>query len=326
MAPTASAPAVSVPEVSAMEVGAPEDGRWRRVKSETIVLPLAEAKVFAAKHHALPHSPTERPLEKDRIKKIKERLGSNEAISFNWSVVHFAGQDHRMNGQHSSLSILEFEGTVLDDLVFHLDRYEAPSKEAMINLFQQHDARWSSRSKADIAGAYQGLTTADVAKCDRQKAKLAVEGVVWWRKTVEKVPVPGGDEQYELFFEKSLSPFICWVDDLLTLKTPEMKFAAVAAAMYATFSKSESAAQEFWKLVALGNNGDAAHPATVLSGDLLASKDAKNKSGGKNSKKEGLAPGEMYGKSVLAWNAFRKGTQVGALRYNKEKGFANVSE
>jgi hypothetical protein len=300
-----------------------EDRGWKRTKSEVQILNLQEAKDRALEHYNLPRAPTERNLEPDRVKKLLERLSANEAISFNWSLVFYNGQWYRMNGQHSSKAILDFGGTLVpDELVFHVDSYKATRREGMVNLFQQHDARWSSRSKRDVSGAYQGLTP-DVAKCHRERAKLAIDGVVWWRRTVEKIPVPSGDEQYELFFEDPLHPFIIWSNGVLSIKTPELNSPPVLGAMYATYCKSESGAQEFWTRVANGNNTDPTHPTAVLAQDLLESREAKKR----GETRKVLRPGIAYGKCVLAWNVFRKNgdPRVSRLTVNvKEKGFPEI--
>jgi hypothetical protein len=299
-----------------------EDRGWKRTKSEVRVFNLQEAKAFSLEHHNLPRAPTERTLESDRVKKILERLKSNMAVSFNWSLVRYDGQWYRMNGQHSSKAILDYDGpALLDDLVFHVDSYEATKREGMVNLFQQLDARWSGRSKRDVSGAFQGLAP-DVAKCNRDRAKMAVDGAVWYRRVVEKVPVPSGDDQYELFFEASLHPFIIWADGVTSIKTPEMNMPAVLGAMYATYCKSESGAQEFWGKVASGSDGTD-HSTAVLAEDLLASREASKKKEGKNV----LAAGDVYGKCILAWNAFRKDSdsKVSRLKVDyKKKGFPAI--
>lgn len=291
-----------------------EQRSWKRVESETIVLNRQKAREFAVKHNGLPHSPTERTLEPDRVKRLQTVLTEGRAISFGWATVQFAGKTYRMNGQHSSRAIIEFEGELPESLVFHLDRFQADSKEGMADLFRQFDARWSSRSKADVSGAYQGLTQ-DLAACDRAKAKLAVEGVAWYRRTIDKVPAPGGDDLYILFFEEALHPFIKWADEVLSVKTPEMKRPAVLAAMYATFVKSESGAREFWRAVAINNVTDDSAPSAVLSAELVKAKEEKKP----------FAPGECYFKCIKAWNASRGGEKIRSLNVNTKKGLPDIA-
>ena len=252
-------------------------------------------------------------------------------IAFNWALVHYDGRWLRMNGQHSSPAIVDFEEvfkrSLPDSLTFHVDSFEADTKEGMADLFQQYDPKWSSRSKADIAGAYQCLN-ADLAKCDRAKAKLAVEGVIWFRRRVEDIPVPGGDHQYQIFFNEALHPFVCEVDNILTVKTPELKDKPVLAAMYATHEQSESAFREFWRRVAEPDSTNPTHSTSVLSADLVADLTLKTGTPADQKNDKPMSPGEMYAKCILAWNVFRKdpnGT-VGALKWNSKKGFPKVAE
>jgi hypothetical protein len=248
------------------------------------------------------------------VTRLKQAIGVGWAIPFNWALVRYAGKQYRMNGQHSSRAILEYEGDLPDELVIHLDKYEAFDKAGMANLFHQFDARWSSRSKADVSGAYQGLNE-DVASCARDKAKIAIEGVAWHRRNIEKLPTKGGDEVYELFFEDALYPFVKWVDEVLSVKTPEMKRSAVLGAMYATFCKSEKGAREFWRAVAINNVTDDSAPSAVLSNELVKSKESKTP----------MAPGEYYAKCIKAWNAFREGGQIRSLLVNTKKGLPDIA-
>jgi hypothetical protein len=294
-----------------------ENRGWRRVDSETLVLNPQKAKEFAVKHNGLPHSPCERTLMEERVEQLHDLIVAGRAIPFNWAIVKYEGIDYRMNGQHSSKAIMDFDALLPQSLVFHVDRYEADNRDAFANLFRQFDARWSARSKGDVAGAFQGLNH-DVADCDRAKAKLAVEGVSWYRRMIEKVPVPNGDDLYTLFFESPLSPFIRWIDDTLTLKTPEMKVAAVIACMYATFCKSESGARDFWRQIAVNSNSDDMAPAAVLSAELISAKQEKNP-------KNKLKPGILFGKCVKAWNAFRHDEKIRSLPFTLSKGLPELA-
>jgi hypothetical protein len=287
---------------------------WKRVESETVILNRDKAREFAAKHNSLPHSPTEREFDPRRVTALKEAITSGRAIPFNWAMVRFGGKQYRMNGQHSSRAIVEFEGDLPESLVFHVDHYEAKEKAGMADLFRQFDARWSARSKSDVSGAFQGLNE-EVASCSRKKAKLAIDGVAWYRRSIEKVPVQSGDEVYSLFFEDALFPFVKWVEEVLSVKTPEMERTAILAAMYATFIKTESGAREFWRAVALNNASDDSEPSAVLSLNLQQAKQDKQQ----------LAPGVYYQKCLKAWKAFREGEKIHSLNVNLKKGWLEVA-
>lgn len=300
---------------------------WKHVSSQTVVLGGEEVKAFAAKHWGLPKSPSERDLNVPRKKELQTRIANELATTFNWATVEYEGVRYRMNGQHSSAAILESNGTLPDRLVFHVDEYVAYSKEGMAKLFQQFDARWSSRSKTDVSGAYQGLEK-DIADCNRVYLRTAIDGVAFYRKSIQGLPLISrsgnpisGDTLYNLFFEEDLHPFLKWYDSLISRKTPEMKSPAIAGAMYATFCKSETGAREFWHKVALGNldveNGHAS--ANLLAEDLQNNQGLSDKS-------KKLKPAFLYAKSILAWNAFRTGTKVKALTYQPKKGLPEIED
>lgn len=294
-----------------MEAEMPSSGRdWKMLDSKTHLIGGEQAREFARKHNELPASPTERPVKPDRIERLNAAIEEGRAVAFNWVKVLLGGVEYRMNGQHSSKVLSSFKGDLPEVLVFHVDRYEASSKEGMVDLFRQFDTRWSSRSKADVAGAFQGLNDA-VAACARDKARLAIEGVAWYRRYREKTYVPSEDAVYSLFFDEPLHPFIRFVDEILTVKTPELKNVGVMAATYETFIKSEQAARDFWKHVAMNDVADDNDPRSVLSRELVELKEKK---------RGDITPrAEYYAKSIKAWNALQAGEKISSLKVNIKK-------
>jgi hypothetical protein len=101
------------------------------------------------------------------------------------------------------------------------------------------------------------------------------------------------------------------------VKTPEMEKAPVIAAMYGTFTTSESKAQEFWSHVAKGDLPDNTDPRAALSADLCRIKEQR----------EPVGPGEYYAKCVKAWNVFRNGDTIksGTINVNTKKGLPDIA-
>jgi hypothetical protein len=293
---------------------------WKQIESETLTLSAAKAKELARKHAAMPRSPTERDLDDKRLDHLNRILANGQAVAFNWAIVRFDGKNYRMNGQHSSQAILQFDGDLPGSLVFHVDRYDAPSREALADLFQQFDARWSSRSKGDVAGAYQGLDP-ELSGCDKANAKVAIDGIAWYLRSPGGIAgVPTGDSVYELFFEEKYHPFIIWLSGFLSSKTPEIKPAGIVAAIYATFvtASDENAVKDFWESVAAVRQEDEASAVKVLAEALLKSFEVK-------SKNDKMGPKEAYCKCVRAWNAHRAGDRITKLAYYPTKGYPEVS-
>ena len=185
-------------------------------------------------------------------------------------------------------------------LKVHIDEYEAQTPDDLALLFRQFDDRKSGRSAGDVAGAYQGLHE-PLRAVPKAAAKLGIDGVSWYRRTIEGVPVPSGDGVYSLMNETGLHSFLRWLGDIFSIKTPELRRAQIVSAMYATYIANEAAARTFWDQVARGGvEYEDNHPTTVLDNWLKAIKED-----GADLKKN-LKPASYYQGSIFAWNAHRE--------------------
>lgn len=293
----------------------PKQATFRLAESRTFHVPKAEALRLAQQHHTMPHSPTERECDPKRVKELVERITNGLLLPCNWATVEYEKVKYRMNGQHSSQAILEASDFLPEKVSIHLDHYEADDAMGMATLFRQFDARFSGRSKQDVAGAYQGLVDA-LKGVDRRTAKLSIEGIGWYRRSIEGLPTPSGDDLYQEFMVEAYHSFLRWSDKVLSLKTPELKRVPVVGAMYATFITSESGSQEFWSHVAKSDLADDSDPRAVLSTELVRFKEGKDQS---------PAPAEYYAKCIKAWNAYRAGEKIRSLNVNPKKGLPSVA-
>jgi hypothetical protein len=263
-------------------------------------------------------SPTERSLDPSRLKYLKQRAEAGQLVTFQWACARLSGRTIRMNGQHSSTMLKELNGSFPKGLMVHLDTYDADDMADLAVLFRQFDARKSSRSTSDIAGAYQGLHP-DLKDVQRPIAKLAVEGIAFHEKNVVGTRTVLGDDQYSLFEDKRYHPFIRWMGDLHNIKTPEMKLVPVAAAMYATFITNEAEARTFWDHVARGGvEFDDSAPATVLDAWLKQIKSREEKTRLK------LHPANYYQGCIYAWNGHREGKALKDIRFKVDKGLLDL--
>lgn len=284
------------------------------VKSSCV--PLTEE--LAEEFRGMDPSPTERGLQPARVKHLRDKLKSGLFVPCHWAKAKLGKKWLRMNGQHSSIVLSEANGDFPEGLTVHLDEYEVDSADGLALLFRQFDDRKSSRSSADVAGAYQGLYP-DLQDIPGTSAKLAIEGVVWYRRSVEGIPVPSGDSQYELFGEKGLHSFIQWVGDVFTIKTPELRKAPIVSAMYATFIIFEEEAKNFWELVAKGGKEfDDQHPTTVLSCWYVRAKGKELKNVPK--------PAEYYQAALYAWKAYREEKTISSVRIDMKKGLLSAED
>lgn len=224
----------------------------------------------------------------------------------------------RMNGQHSSNVLCELNGSFPKGLYAHIDQYEVDGPQGLALLFRQFDDRKSGRTAGDVAGAFQMLEPAlhGVAK---PIGKLGVEGTAWYRRTIEGVPVGTGDVQYTLFNEPGLHSFLLWLNELFSIKTPELKKVQVVAAMYATFIKNAEEAKKFWDEVARGGREyEDNAPSTVLDNWLKAAKEGDLK--------EDLKPAQFYQGCIYAWNAYREEKSLKDIKADTRKSWLNPIE
>jgi hypothetical protein len=143
-----------------------------------------------------------------------------------------------------------------------------------------------------------------------------MDGALWFRRSVEGLPVPSGDRASEQMLDRSFHPFLKWVDSVLSPKTPELKQVGVVAAMYGTLLASETGAEEFWRHVAKNDLAED-EPSTVLSAELLKSIEQKD---------QRLQVAVAFSKAVFAWNAFRTGKKVRSLPVSpKRKGLPEIA-
>jgi hypothetical protein len=288
---------------------------FRLINSEVKTL----TKEFAEYFRGLEPSPTERELNPSRLAHLRAKADAGQLITFGWSTAKVGGKTVRMNGQHSSNMLCELNGSFPTGLKVHLDEYQVDTPDGLAILFRQFDDRKSGRSPADVSGAYQGLHEA-LRNVPHAFAKIGVEGVAWYRREIDKTSNITADDRYVLFGEQALHGFLCWLGELFSIKTPELKRMTVVAAMYGTFTKNEKEAQKFWGQVARGGveyEDDA--PATVLDAWLKAMAEDKRTS-------ERLVPANYYQGCIYAWNAYREGRAISAIKCKTDKGLHQAAE
>lgn len=277
------------------------------ISSETKPLTADVAKEFSE----MQASPTERVLNKHRVKHLREKAEAGVLTPFGWSVAVVDGTRYRMNGQHSSNMLTAMNGSFPEGLKVHMDTYNVSSMDGLAVLFRQFDDRASSRNLGDVAGAYQGLQSA-LSGVHKDSAKKAVEGVNWKRKSIDGQVGYKGDDVYQLFNQAALHSFVIWAGETLSVKTPEMKRIQVLSAMYATFDANEEKARVFWENVSRGGvEYKDHHPTTILSDWLVKAKNSEFKKPPK--------PAAFYNASLYAWNAWRKDQELTNINIGKLK-------
>jgi hypothetical protein len=191
-------------------------------------------------------------------------------------------------------------------------------KEDLADLFRQFDSRKSGRTPGDVAGAFQGLHD-ELRDVPRPSAKLAVEGVAWYDRHIEGLPSATGDDIYTLFAKEALYPFIRWIGDVFSVKTPELRRVPIVAAMYGTTLANEEESRKFWREVSRGGvEYEDQHPATVLDAFLKAIIEEPRR-------KLEMKPGNFYQAAIYAWNAYREDKTISNVKYDTKKGLYAVA-
>jgi len=256
-------------------------------------------------------------LNSGRLRHLRKKADDGQLVTFHWATATMPdGRKYRVNGQHSATMLCELDGAFPEATFVHIDEYSVNGTEGLAVLFRQFDDRKSGRSAADVAGAYQGLEEGlkDAAK---PIAKLGIEAVTWFRRYIEGVPTKIGDEQYCLFNESTLHKYLLWLNEIFSIKTPELRRMPVVAAMHGTFEKNEEEARKFWLQVARGGKEyEDNAPSTVLDGWLKSIKEDRRD----------LKPGEYFRGCIYAWNAYREDKTIKDIRYDMGKAARPISD
>lgn len=281
------------------------------VKSTTVPMTPELAGRFAT----MTPSPTERPLDEKRVKYLRAKIDAGLAVSFQWAFAKYTdkkGQEflYRMNAQHSSTVLNGMNGTLPQGLFAHVDEFEVNSLEALALLFRQYDDRKSSRSVGDVCGAYMGLYP-ELNDVSRDIGKLGMQAITWFNNRVERLGVPGGDDQFSRFSDRSLWPFFHWLADINP--TAELKIIALVSAMHATFNIDKEGAETFWRQVADGGvEFETEAPSSALYNWMKASWD-----GTLNAR---IKPDGFFQGAIFCWNAYRAGKPVANVRFEQVRG------
>jgi hypothetical protein len=295
--------------------------QFKRVKSELFEGGANQLRRVIEAHRAIQATPVEREFDLKWAQEIKERVAAGHSVSFMWAVADLPMNGKlarlRVNGNHSSWALAELlrEDALPINLAVHLDTYSVSDRDGAVLLFRQFDNRKSSRTKEDISGAYQCFHET-IRGCSRRSAKLAIEGVAWYRRDVQCYGVPSGDELYTLFNEDRLHPFVLMVDGSIDSKCNEMKRVPVAAAMFGSWQDDARLSEKFWRLVALGSKRSESDAASDLDDELVRIRDEK----------EHVTAGDVYAKCAKAWEAFKDGKRVTSFKVNtKLKGLPAIA-
>lgn len=200
------------------------------------------------------------------------------------------------NGQHQCAAVI----ATSKPIVAVVEEYECRTAEDFADLYRQFD-NTPQRSLAEVAlpearalnlqwsQKFIGIMLSGISFIEHHAGVHKNKRVEFLKKYIRE-----GD-----FIHEILSPF----------SFPEyrhMSRGSVIAAMINTFRKCATDAEDFWEKVLDGENLPGSSPALKLRNYLLSSSVSVGRGVSNPSLNAAVSIQEMYGKCIVAWNAYRR--------------------
>lgn len=272
---------------------------------------------FATEILSLPEFCADRKLDSNHVLRLKMAMERGTFLPEQVNIVtcRCDGKVYRCNGQHTAYARLAMPKDYRCP-VRHI-RYSAKTENDMRRLYASLD-RGKGRTKSNVVTSYL-FETDEWSGFGKHVIGWIAEGLaLWlWPKQHEQLMHDGDDRAYLLMTEYlNLGRLVGnFIQSHQSDKIKFLRRAPVVAAMFATFNKDASAAQEFWDSVALGVGfPHADDPRRVLRDNLMQSSIKSTRSA--NSTKKAVSQEEMLRWSIQAWNAYRRGERLKVLRAN----------
>lgn len=238
----------------------------------------------------------ERKLDKTRCSRLRELLEEGKFRTCSWAVVDCLedGQQYRINGQHTSHVLNEFNGS-LPAVFVTVERYEADTLKDVADLFATFDPRWSTRTTSDTNRA-QAAAIPELDGINSRAIDLAASGMAIHFGSGNRSRITQEQRSRNISLH---SNFVLWLNNMEFVQSNQrrhMARSAVVGAMFATFQKSSEEATDFWMMVKNSSAPNADHPTRLLERYLMTAK-------GRTDDRE------IYAKCIHAWNYWRKGNK-----------------
>lgn len=267
-------------------------------------------KQLAEEFDSMEPAPHDRPLSERRLAAYRVMLQNDQMRTFTWATATCAetGLTYRINGKHTSRLLSSVP--TLPEFYVTIEEYRCDTIEDVARLYGTFDSRTQSRSNREIYYSFAGTIPA-LAEVTHTTVGLVIAGVGYhlWSDGYYNKPV--GDRA-ELILTHA--DFALWVElemQIASRKARHLMRSPVTAAMFATWSRDEFAATEFWKAVRDESGHLAILPDRKLARYLLTTA-IDTGSGSKRREKAGVR--EVYCRCLHAWNAWRRGATT-SLKY-----------
>lgn len=214
---------------------------------------------------------------------------------------------YRLNGQHTCWARTNMPANWSCRVT--LSHYRCKTLADARQLYASID-RGAPRTKGNVINSYlQGTDQFD--GCSAKVVQLLASGLAVWLYEFRRTK-PDGDELAHLLQTQHAdlaNHLIDFMGRKIDKSENHMHRAPVFGALYATFSKSRTAAVEFWTPVRSGIGMDSlTDPRLKLRNALMNSViQSKGGNAGSRSTREAFSAMDMYAWCLNAWNYFRRG-------------------
>lgn len=289
---------------------------YKHVTTEVVELDKDLAKSFAE----LPHFRGDRAREtfqgKRRMEWLYALVMRGDFHTPKWATVLCNGVLYRVNGGHSSKMLADINSAFPEGMKAVIDRFECDSVDDMPDLFDQFDARQSSRTKADRVSAHKAIHE-ELEKISPTMASRLVHGIDLHLSGCGEERRCDDDERIRLLHAHA--DFIAWASPLLKLRhTNRVGVAAAAFALYST-TRDPKTLTAFFVMVRDEEHAESNHPTRRLARFLRSAMGHASTVGRTlraHTSGHKWSSRAFYVKTIHAWNAFRRGTTT-MLQYRE---------
>jgi hypothetical protein len=259
----------------------------------------------------------QRPVRKKHVAMLAEEMNEGRFTFGNIAVARqgWNGGDQMMaNGQHTCIAILE-TGESIPAVV---EEYNCKTPEDFAALYRTFDNN-AVRSLSEIAypetralkldwtRKFIGIILAGISFIEGHTGMHKNKRVEYLKKYIKE----------GTFAHDILSP-------VSSSERRHMERGPVIAAMFLTFRKCAADAERFWEDVRDGENLPGKSPALKLRNYLMQASVSVGRGVSTPSLNAAVTYREMYGKCIVAWNAYRRGDAT-ALKFYADKELPKVA-
>jgi hypothetical protein len=258
----------------------------RQTGTKVVQLTRELAEEFAK----MPSWKGERPVRQDRLQMLIDKIDRGLFYSPAWAVATLGGKTTRMNGQHSSLALLQC-GTFPTGLQATILSFDVDRESELAELFDQFDNPQSARRMKDVLNAHAAIE-AGLPDCSAHVLQRILSGIA----------VATGQFSNDTNSERAAlmhihTEFIRFAEKFSAIQ--HLLYQAVLAAMYLTWKRDAVRAWEFWTAVANERHPSADNATRVLARFLVGEVAGRGRRGGMRWDRRAVTV-----KCLHAWNAY----------------------